>query len=91
MTELLNVLPNLSIGVVSIGGLIYVTLKFLATLDIRADRHEKAMKEREDAMRALEFDVRKSLSLQLMENTNAMHNNTMVLERIVRRLDGNKE
>lgn len=90
MDALLSVLPNLSIGVVSILGLIYVTLKFLATLDIRAERHEKAMTERETAMRMLESDVRKSLSLQLMQNTNAFQENSKVLERIIRHLDGTK-
>jgi hypothetical protein len=60
--ELLSVLPNLSIGVVSIGGLVYVVLQFLKALDNRADKHEKAMTEREASLRAVETDVRRFLA-----------------------------
>ena len=91
MEGLVSILPNLSIGVVSIGGLIYVTLKFLTTLDLRADRHEMAMKERENAMRKLESDVRNTLAAQLIENTNALTENTRALARIIRHLDGAQE
>lgn len=84
----ISILPNLSIGVVSILGLIYVVLKFLAALDSRAEKHENAMMERETALRQVERDVRNSLYTQLSENTAAMQENTKVLSRVVQKLDG---
>jgi tRNA(Met) C34 N-acetyltransferase TmcA len=88
--ELLSVLPNLSIGVVSIGGLVYVVLQFLKALDNRADKHEKAMTEREASLRAVETDVRRFLTDQLSQNTIALQENTKVMGRVVRHLDGGK-
>lgn len=86
--ELLSILPNLSIGVVSIGGLVYVVLQFLKALDVRADKHERAMAEREASLRAVETDVRRFLTDQLSQNTIALQENTKVMGRVVRHLDG---
>lgn len=86
--SLISILPNLSIGVVSIIGLVYVVLKFLAALDTRAEKHEAAMQEREEALRGVEKDVRESLYKHLSESTNALQENTKVLARVVQKLDG---
>lgn len=88
--DLLTILPNLSIGVVSIGALVYVVLRFLKTLDDRADKHEGAMKEREMAMRALETSVRQSLTEHLSLASVALQENTKALARVIRHLDGEK-
>src|SRR4051794_6955321 len=53
----LSILPNLSIGVVAVGGLVYVVIQFLHALDKRAERHEAAMAEREKALRDVEHHV----------------------------------
>jgi hypothetical protein len=70
--ELLSVLPNLSIGVVSITGLVYVVLQFLKALDNRADKHEQAMADREKSLRDVETDVRRFLTDQFSQNTNCV-------------------
>jgi len=90
MPEILSILPNLSIGVVSILGLVYVVLKFLKALDDRADKHEKAMLTREQSLRDVETDVRKFLTEQLSQNTMALQENTKLMARVMRRLDGEK-
>jgi hypothetical protein len=87
MSDLLSVLPNLSIGVVSILGLVYVVLKFLKALDDRADKHEKAMQVREQSLREVETSVRRFLTDQLSQNTIALQENTTVMARVLRHLD----
>ena len=84
---LLTILPNLSIGVVSILGLIYTVVKFLAALDSRATSHEIAMKEREQALRDVEKNVRENLYTHLTQSTKALEENTKVLGRVVNHLD----
>ena len=85
--SLLNVLPNLSIGVVSVLALVYVVIKFLDAIDERATRHEKAMQEREHAIRQVESDVRSNLYTHLSQATHALQENTRVLERVMNHLD----
>lgn len=70
-----SVLPNLSIGVVCIIALVYVTREFLKKLD-----------ERESAMRILEKDIRERVTLHLMENTNAMLQHSQVMGEVVHEL-----
>lgn len=86
-SSLLTILPNLSIGVVSILGLVYTTLRFVKALDERSDKHEKAMKEREEALREVESSVRNNLLQHLTAATIALQDNAKVLGRVVRHLD----
>lgn len=90
-TSLLQILPNLGVGVVSVLSLGYVALKhsedsntrneqFLNHLDERARRHEEAMKEREQAFRQIEKEVRTQVLDQLSKNTATM-------ERVMLHLD----
>lgn len=88
-TSLLSILPNLSIGVISILGLIYVVIKFLDALDKRTIQHAEAMKERELALRQVEKDVRDSLYRHISESTFALQENTKVLARVINHLDTN--
>lgn len=81
--ELLTILPNLSIGVIAIGGLIFVVIKFLGALDSRADKHETAMREREVAMRSLEAEIRSTLTDHLTQASIALTENSRVLSRVV--------
>ena len=86
--EILSILPNLSIGVISILGLVYVVMKFLQALDLRADKHERAMNEREERLRIVEESVRVTLTEHIAQASVALRENTKVLERVVRQLDG---
>lgn len=87
--SLLTIIPNLSIGVISILGLVYTVLKFLQALDTRATQHNEAMKERECALREVEKDVRQNLYLHLTQSTAALQENTKVLSRVMNHLDSN--
>lgn len=84
----ITVLPNLSIGVVSVLALVYVVSKFLAALDSRADRHERSMVEREKALREVETHVRGVLTTALTQSTVALEQNSRILSRVMRHLDG---
>lgn len=86
-SSLLTILPNLSIGVVSILGLIYVTLRFVKALDERADKHERAMSERESALREVEREVRMLIGNTMTAATLALQDNTKVLGRVINHLD----
>ena len=79
--SMLTILPNLSIGVISVLSLVYVTLQFLRHLDERTQRHETSMKEREDALRKVECEVRTILVDISKTTSNAILENTKALER----------
>lgn len=100
-TDWLTILPNLSIGVVAVLALAYISLKhaqtqkesqdkFLKTIDEREDKHSNAMQEREVGMRNLEASVRMSMADQLTKNTIALSDVAKVLGRVVRHLDGDR-
>lgn len=81
-SSLLTILPNLSIGVVSVLSLVYVTLNFLKHLDLRSTKHEEAMKEREDHLRIVEKEVRTNILDQLSQNSILMAETAKTLERV---------
>jgi hypothetical protein len=70
-TTLLSILPNLSIGVISVLALVYVTLKFVTYQKEHNNIFLKEIKERESSLRQLEAEVRTSVMTQLQENTKA--------------------
>lgn len=81
--ELLQIIPNLSIGVIAVLAFAYTTIKnnesrerntqnFITTLDTMRLQHEKAMTERELAFRSLEREVRTQILEQLSKNTTTM-------------------
>lgn len=85
--SLLTILPNLSIGVISVLSLVYVTLKFLTHLDERTMRHEVAMTERESHLRTVEKEVRNNILGQLAQNNQLMAETAKTLERVSLHLD----
>jgi len=87
MDALLSVLPNLSVGVVSIGALVYIVIEFLKRMDERTTKHETAMKEREEALRTVEREIRAQLATQLSLSTAALTENAKVMERAIKQLD----
>lgn len=88
-TSLANILPNLGIGVVAVLCLAYLTKFFIDKLDARAASHEKAMKEREDALRAVEREMRGSLTNIISQTNSVVAENTRVLHRVINHLDRN--
>jgi glycine/serine hydroxymethyltransferase len=93
--ELLSILPNLSIGALSIVALVYVTYLFNKNLKDQAERHAKLtadqltnhqtmLDERELAMRRLEKDIRDNLLVQLNKNTIAFDRVIDHLEHAIR-------
>jgi tyrosine-protein phosphatase YwqE len=49
-------------------------------------RHDDRADKKDAAFRALESDVRNKLAAQLMENTNAMLENTKIMERVLNKM-----
>ena len=54
--------------------------------DKERERNEGRLDARDEAMRELETDIRNKLSAQLMENTNAILENTKVMERVIAKM-----
>jgi len=94
MESLASILPNLSIGVVSILLTAFITVNFIRSLREQADKHSQhisdmqtahqvAMNEREDSMRKLEKEIRETLILNLSRSAQTMDRNVQVLERVI--------
>lgn len=77
---LVEMLPNLGVGVASVVAIYFVVSMFLKALKDMRDSHEKAISERETAFRALEKEIRSQLTTQLTQNT-------QVMERVMLHLD----
>lgn len=71
-TALTSILPNLSVGVVAIGAIVYITM--LNNKRAREDQTEflTELKEREKAFRELESEIRTNIFEQLQENSRVM-------------------
>lgn len=67
--ELINILPNLSIGVISILSLVWVTKQFIEHLREEKISERLERKENEIAFRSIEKEVREKIMSQLNENT----------------------
>lgn len=69
--DLLQVLPNLSIGVISIFALMWVTRSFLFHLKNEKEQERIERNQDKKAFRELEKEVRDKIMIQLGENTKA--------------------
>jgi len=96
--SLLTILPNLSIGVVSIGALVYIAREFLKHLSETREMHAAAMKEssthhstsiqeREERIRQVEHEVRTTVLDQLQQNSVVMADTVKSHERLITKLD----
>jgi hypothetical protein len=85
--SLLTILPNLSIGVVAVAALVYISLKFLEHLDKRSIAHEASMTERETQIRIVEKEVRTKVLDQLQQNSMVMADTVKSHERLMTILD----
>lgn len=90
--DLLTTLPNLSIGVVAILTLGYISREFISHLKVIHSEHKKEMselhrehlvelKEREVAMRDVEREVRSNITDQLSRNTHALERAMHLLDK----------
>lgn len=89
--DLLTILPNLSIGVIAILTLGYVTREFIRHLRAIHTEHKvqlsglhaehlAELKEREIAMREVEREVRQNITDQLSKNTHALERAIVVID-----------
>ena len=67
--DFLTVLPNLSIGVVSILALVWVTRAFLIHLKEEREKEREERNADKKAFRELESEIRLNIMTQLSENT----------------------
>lgn len=86
----LNAISQLSIGVVAVLGLVYVSIKHNTALDKQREDFLTALKEQNTAFRELEASVRANLTEQLTKNTVALSDVAKVLGRVVNHLDGER-
>lgn len=96
--EWVSVLPQLSVGALGLLVFGYITIRngetnerqvngFLGALDERTKRHENAMKEREDALRSVEREVRTEISKQLAASHATNERAAAIMERVIKYLD----
>lgn len=83
----IEILPNLSIGVVSIAALVYITVTFINKLDERSTAHEAAMDKHEEALRQVEKEVRDDIIGYLRESSQVIASNAKIMERVISHLD----
>ena len=93
--DLWTILPNLSIGVVAISGLVYVVIRH----DEKTDKMQRAfmteLEKREVTIRGIEKEFREHMAHHLASSSQALRESTSVLaasnkviERATIRLDG---
>lgn len=70
--SLISALPNLSIGVIAVLSLVYVTRQFIDQLRTLSMKHMEEIKEREIALRTVEKEVRTTILTALNESTAVM-------------------
>jgi hypothetical protein len=87
MSDFITALPNLSIGVVAVLGLVYVSLRHNQALDKQREDFLSALGKQQESFRELETSVRASLTEQLTKNTLALSETAQVLARVIRHLD----
>lgn len=85
--EWISILPNLSVGVVSVLTLAYLSKQFLGQLEKRSESHEKAMLERENALRGVEREIRGEISKHLSASSKVIQEATQVMHRVINHLD----
>ena len=77
-SQLISLIPELSIGVIAIGSLLYVIDR-----NIKQNREFMLeLKEREQAFRALEKEVRTNITAQLNKNTETLKEVVVLMDKI---------
>lgn len=80
-------LPNLGVGVASIGAVGFITVNFLKSMKEERREYKAAIDEREQAFRLLEKEVRTSISEQLYNATHQLTENSKTMERVIDHLE----
>jgi hypothetical protein len=86
-SSILTILPNLSIGVISVCSLVYVVYIFVKFIQNQSSIHGDAMQEREMALRNVEKEVRTTVLKQLEQNSMVMADTVKSHERLMMMLD----
>lgn len=68
-TEFLSILPNLSIGVIAVLGMIYLVRYFTDKAEIAHRFHLRQLEQYDERMRGFEKEVRETTMARLEENT----------------------
>ena len=77
-SQLISLIPELSIGVIAIGSLLYVIDR-----NIKQNREFMIeLKEREQAFRQLEKEVRTNITAQLNKNTETLKEVVILMDKI---------
>lgn len=87
MDPFLSILPNLSIGVVAVCGMIYLSIRHSEAMERQQNIFLVALEKQQESFRELETSVRTGLTDQLTKNTVALTDVAKLLARVTRRLD----
>lgn len=79
--DLAGFLQEASISIVSVAGLVYVVYIFINFIKDQSVEHRQAMKEREDAFRDVEREMRGTLTEHIVQSNIALTENSRALER----------
>lgn len=74
-------LQEASISIVSVAALVYVVYIFISFIKDQSIDHRLAMKEREDAFRDVEREMRGTLTEHIVQSNIALTENSRALER----------
>lgn len=91
--DLATFITDTSISVFAVASLVYVVVVFTRFIKDQSTQHHAAMKEREDAFREIEKEMRGTLTehivqsnIALTENSRALERNANVNEQLVKKL-----
>lgn len=91
--DLTAFIKDTSISVFTVAALVYVVIIFTKFIKDQSSEHRLAMKEREDAFREIEKEMRGTLTehivqsnIALTENSRALERNANVNEQLVKKL-----
>jgi hypothetical protein len=87
MDSFLSILPNLSIGVVAVIGMIYLSIRHGNSLERQQENFLAALDKQQQSFRDLEADVRRNLTDQLTKNTVALTDVAKLLAHVSRKID----
>ncbi len=89
--ETIPELANLGLGGAAIVAIIIIVRLYSDRMDTMVkeltERHDEAIKESQEQLRAIERDFRKVVSEQLSQATTALSQNARIMERVVNKLD----
>lgn len=79
--DIATFLQDASISIFSVAALVYVVMLFIKFIKEQSLQHREAMKEREEALREVEKEVRLTLTEHVVQSNIALTENSKALER----------